>query len=270
LDAKLFAGDIRAGLDDNALMNKYELSPSQLRSSVEKLLNKGYITESDLSGNCGLKIIDSNKPETKSSVPLTQNGSNAGTWSGKCPHCGMSRATDDGECRHCGLVFSKAEKGHAVGTPTFASSGQLDPEMQTGTYFNLIAGCFYAEASEVAQKKERYKRWTIYTAAALGLIPFPFVLSGYGRHVVQAYTIGVALFVFLYYLVVVYRASQQSRFLGLLCIGFSPMAILFVILNWDSLFADKLLPKLWLALMIPLTVIVYLTKYGHLRIFPCG
>ena len=270
LNAKTLAADIRAGLDDTALMDKYGLSASQLQIAVGKLLQAHLITESNLSGKLNYGTIATERPHPVPAVPQVHDKADAKEFAGKCPHCGMPRTGSETECSHCGIIFSKVEQIHPSMEPNRVAPGSIDPEMQTGTYHDLIAGIFYEEAAEVQEKKRKKKLWAIRAAVALCLIPIPFALLGYGRQIVLVYTLGCALFVLLYYVVVVYYASQQSRLYGLLCIGFSPVAILFVILNWNTLFAGKLLPKLWLALMIPLTVILYLAKYGHLRIFPCG
>ena len=270
LNAKTLATDIRGGLDDSALMDKYGLSASHLQIAVGKLLQAHLITESNLSGNLNHGTIATQRHLSVTAVPQGYENTDTREFAGKCPHCGMARTRGETECSHCGIIFSKVEQiGPSMG-PNRIAPGSLDPEMQTGTYHDLIAEIFYEEAAEAHEKKRKKKLWAIRAAVALGLMTILFVLLGYSRQIMLVYTIGCALFVFLYYLVVVYYASQQSRLYGLLCIGFSPVAILFVILNWNTLFTGKLLPKLWLAFIIPLTVIVYLAKYGHLRIFPCG
>jgi len=270
LNAKMLATDIRGGLDDAALMDKYGLSPSQLQIAVGKLLQAHLITESNVSGSLNQGTIATENPHPIPAVPQVHDKADAKEFAGKCPHCGMARTRDETECSHCGIIFSKVEQIRPSMEPNRIAPGSLDPEMQTGTYHNLIAEIFCEEAAEVHEKKRKKKLWAIRTAVASCLIPIPFVLLGYSRQIMAVYAVGCALFIFLYYLVVVYYAAQQSRLYGFLCIGFSPVAILFIILNWNTLFAGKILPKLWLALIIPLTVIVYLAKYGHLRIFPCG
>jgi hypothetical protein len=270
LNAKTLATDIRGGLDFAALMDKYGLSASQLQSVVGKLLQAHLITESNLSGDLNHRTLAMESPHPMPSVPQAYDKADAKEFAGKCPHCGMARTRSETECSHCGIIFSKVEQIGPSMEPNRIAPSSLDPDMQTGTYHNLIAEVFCEEAAEAHEKKRKKKLWAIRAAVALGLIPIPFVLLGYSRQIMLVYTLGCALFVFLYYLVVVYYASQQSRLYGLLCIGFSPVAILFVILNWNTLFTGKLLPKLWLAFIIPLTIIVYLAKYGHLGIFPCG
>jgi len=270
LNANALASDIRGGLDDNAVMEKYELSTSQLQNAVGQLLQARLIAESDLSCNLNHKHIVIERHQPLPVVAQVRDKSDAQESAGKCPHCGMARTRGDVECSHCGIIFSKAEQICHSLEPTRIAPGHLDPELQTGTYHDLIAGSFYEEIAEAHEKKRRKRVWIVCSAVALGLIPIPFALLGYSRQIMLTYTVGCALFVFLYYLVVVYYAAQQSRLWGLLCFGCSPVAILFVILNWNTVFAGKLLPRLWLALMVPLTAISLLAKFGHLRIFPCG
>jgi hypothetical protein len=270
LNANALASDIRGGLDDNAVMEKYDLSTSQLQNAVGQLLQARLITESHLSSNLNHKLSEAERHHPLPIVAQVRDKSDAQGSAGKCPHCGTARTRGDVECSHCGIFFSKAEQICHSPEPTSIAPGHLDPELQTGTYHDLILGSFYEEIAEAHEKKRKKRLWIVCSAVALGLIPIPFALLGYSRQIMLTYTVGCALFVFLYYLVVVYYAAQQSRFLGLLCIGFSPVAILFVILNWNTVFAGKLLPRLWLALMVPLTAISLLAKFGHLRIFPCG
>jgi hypothetical protein len=211
LNAKEFAGDVRAGLDDIGLMNKYELSPSQLKKAFEKLLNAGLITESDVAGRSGQRI----------SSPVSSD------------------------------------------QLTKFTTTMPDPETQPGTFQQKVAGYFYAEAAEVEQKKRNKKQLIIYTAIGLAVIPFLFAAIGYGKQIMLIYTVGTALFIFFYYLVVVYHCFQQSTVWGILSLCFSPAAILFVILNWNTVFEGKFLPRLWLALMVPLTLLSFATKYAH-------
>lgn len=43
-----FVGDIRSGIDDSALMDKYDLSENQLQKVFQKLLDADFITHVEL------------------------------------------------------------------------------------------------------------------------------------------------------------------------------------------------------------------------------
>jgi hypothetical protein len=270
LNAKALATDVRAGLDETTLMSKYGLSAPQLHVAIKKLLQARLVSESDMPLPWVRKNIETATADALPAVPLLNDKDHAEQLALKCPNCGTIRARNEIECSHCGIVFSKIEQPSPPAHPTHIAPGQLDPELQTGTYHDLIASTFYADVSEIQEKKRKKRLRIIWVATALAIIPFPFALLGYGKQITLIYTLGALVFVFFYYLVVIYYAWQQSRLWGLLCFWFSPVAILFVILNWNGVFSDKLLPRLWLALMGPLTVVIFLEKYCHLDLFPHG
>ena len=268
--ANSLAADIRAGVDGNALARKYELSASQLQVAVRKLLQAGLISEADLPRVATNETSQAKKGPPFPEVPGPNDELNAQDFVAKCPHCGMSRKSSESECSHCGIVFSKLDQPGADKEPTRMAPGHLDPEVQTSTYHDLIASSFYEESAEAQEEKRKKKQRIIWTAVVLGFLPIPSALLGYGRQIALAYTLGCALFIFLYYLVVVYYAARESTLWGLLCFFLSPAAILFVILNWNTVFAGKLLPRLWLAFMGPLTLVTLLARYGHLKMLPGG
>jgi hypothetical protein len=71
----------------------------------------------------------------------------------------------------------------------------------------------------------------VYPAITLTVIPFMLAAIGYAKQIMLIYALGVALFIFFYYLVVVYHCFQKSVVGGIFSLCFSPAAILFVILN---------------------------------------
>jgi hypothetical protein len=270
LNAHALAADVSAGLDEAALMAKYSLSGSQLKTVIERLLQAQLITESSLYRLSKSAKVHSEESSDSSAISSVHGESEPEEFAEECPHCGEQRKKTETECHHCGIVFSKAEQLDSVMSPSQIAPGQIDPYLQTGTYHELVASTFYEDASESQERKRRNRLWILWTAVALAIIPFPLALFGYGRQVALFYTLAALLFVFLYYLVVVYYAWQQSHGWGLLCFWFSPAAIIFVILNWNGVFSEKFLPKLWLAIMGPLTVVIFLEKYCHLSLFPRG
>jgi hypothetical protein len=88
--------DIRAGVDDGLIKEKYGLSDKSLASAYEKLKQAGLLSEADLS----------NRP---ASVPVQEQSSVTGplidTW--QCPCCGTAQAKEIEECPVCGIVVQK-------------------------------------------------------------------------------------------------------------------------------------------------------------------
>jgi hypothetical protein len=173
----------------------------------------------------------------------------------KCPSCGAKRKGDEAECGQCGAVFAKF---HSESLPSSTQSAR-----DSGLSTDKIAGYFYAEDAERKEAARKKRLWIIYTAVATVALSFFFVLIGYGKQVVVAHTLAVALFMFFYYLVVLYYAFKRSTLWGIFALCFSPAAILFVILHWNTIFEGKILPRIWLALFVPLTILSFMAKYAY-------
>ena len=159
LNANTLAADIRGGLDDTALMDKYGLSASQLQIAVGKLLQAHLIAESNLSGNLNHRTIATESPHPIPAVPQAHD--NSQNSQANVHIAGCARTGSETECSHCGIIFSKVEQIRPSMEPNRIAPGSLDPEMQTGTYHDLIAGIFYEEAAEVQEKKRKKKLWAI-------------------------------------------------------------------------------------------------------------
>jgi hypothetical protein len=82
------AADIRSGMDDSALMQKYRLSVQGLQSGLQKLLQAGLLKQTDL---------DERWSSFATSVDLVL----------QCPSCGKPQTEKTDECPECGLVFQK-------------------------------------------------------------------------------------------------------------------------------------------------------------------
>jgi hypothetical protein len=86
-----FTKDVRAGMGDMLLMEKYNLKPSEFRQIVRDLVEKGFLTEEDLD-----KTRDPMAPAAKRDTV--------------CPSCGATFPGPVDECLKCGIVMSKYEE----------------------------------------------------------------------------------------------------------------------------------------------------------------
>jgi hypothetical protein len=86
--ANELAADIRSGMDDSALMQKYRLSVQGLQSGLQKLLQAGLLKQNDL---------DERWSSYATSVDLVL----------QCPGCGKPQTQQTDECPDCGYVFQK-------------------------------------------------------------------------------------------------------------------------------------------------------------------
>ncbi|MGO9569718.1 MAG: hypothetical protein ACLP5H_19475 [Desulfomonilaceae bacterium] len=88
LSAKEILADIRAGMDDAALMGKYDLSAQGLQSALTKLVAAGVMKQAEL---------DDRGISQEQTVNLP--------W--KCPACGKPQPKEFEECPQCGVIVRK-------------------------------------------------------------------------------------------------------------------------------------------------------------------
>lgn len=103
ITAKELIEDIRKGLDDSALIEKYKVPPQALQGFFKQLREKGLIKQEEL--------------EQRSQIF-------------KCPACNWSSKKKFEECPHCGVIVAKFRSKKAVKSdqPTQTSSAiQLNP-----------------------------------------------------------------------------------------------------------------------------------------------
>jgi len=85
--------DIRAGLDDTALMAKYNLSAKDFRGLCAKLIETGRLSEIEFSE---LELLWAQK--------------DGHAW--YCPACHMPQSHQFDECPQCGIIVAKYELRH--------------------------------------------------------------------------------------------------------------------------------------------------------------
>ena len=90
INAREFIADIQAGLSDDALMEKYQLSESSLHHMFEKLLASGHVTQAQLDDR------GKGLPEVPTELRT-------------CPACGKRYAGVTDECPNCGVIASRFE-----------------------------------------------------------------------------------------------------------------------------------------------------------------
>lgn len=126
LSAKEILQDIRAGMDDIALMVKYDLSAQGLQTAFTKLIATGLLKQDDLD------------ERTPSHEPTANLG-----W--KCPACGKPQPTEFEECPVCGVIVRKYNSDAA---PTTGSDAEGVTFGRTkglwGVAFLLLLGVLWA------------------------------------------------------------------------------------------------------------------------------
>ena len=95
ISAKELAADIRQGMDDSAIMNKYGLSSQGLETAFKKLIEANILQQSALADR----------------ATVTEKTVNLG-W--KCPACAMPQDRDYDECPQCGVIVAKFLKQQAL------------------------------------------------------------------------------------------------------------------------------------------------------------
>ncbi len=90
--------DIHAGLDDIALMSKYNLSARDFKGLCAKLVATGRLTEAELAE---LELLWAQKE--------------GHLW--RCPACQMPQSHEFEECPQCGIIVAKYEQRHPKEVP---------------------------------------------------------------------------------------------------------------------------------------------------------
>jgi hypothetical protein len=90
ISAKAFVTDLRAGMDDRALMQKHQLSQNGLGRVLDRLVQAGILKESEIHD---LKTSQEARPDQLF----------------ECPACKKWHVEAFTECPHCGVVLAKFE-----------------------------------------------------------------------------------------------------------------------------------------------------------------
>ncbi|MFC1834515.1 hypothetical protein ACFL2Q_07250 [Thermodesulfobacteriota bacterium] len=100
LDAKKFVKDFRQGMDQSALMAKYDLSSGQYEKVLQKLAKAGISVPG----------------RVESPPPVSREHAHQAPFN--CPKCGFRGTAESDECPKCGIIASKVDRGgHGVPLP---------------------------------------------------------------------------------------------------------------------------------------------------------
>ena len=97
IEAREALKGIRSGMNDQALMEKFQLSPRGLQSLFDRLLASGLIKQEEIVHR----------------VPLGERTVSLAIY--RCPACDMPQLAPFDECPQCGIIVSKYRKGAANG-----------------------------------------------------------------------------------------------------------------------------------------------------------
>jgi outer membrane protein assembly factor BamB len=132
INAKQAVRDIRLGLSDSEMMEKYELSSRGLQSLFEKLINEGLV---DL-------------PDIEDRTPLHSRTVVVDLY--RCPACNMPQFETFDVCPQCGVIVTKFKPGDASAKSDRRASGlPSGGQVPTGGPSGQIIGLDDAEADEV-------------------------------------------------------------------------------------------------------------------------
>jgi hypothetical protein len=116
ISARQIVHDIRAGMDDSRLRQKYDLTDQGLESLYKRLLEKGLLSRSEI-GNRHSPPRSATRRSPVQHPPQPIGPDPIEPWA--CPLCGEDFLQRYEECPKCGAVAAKAESLHhrAHGVP---------------------------------------------------------------------------------------------------------------------------------------------------------
>ncbi len=122
ISGKDIVKDVRAGLDDVAIAEKYGISEQKLKGFYDKLTAAGALKPEDLT----------NRSESKTQPSEI-------TW--RCPSCGVASPRAHEECPRCGIIVSKFDAG---GAPPYGrhTDWPESPPVNSGEESTELLGSF--------------------------------------------------------------------------------------------------------------------------------
>lgn len=130
--------DIRAGMDDAALMRKYQLSAQGLQSVLNKMVQAGIVTEEELDER----------------VPLSERTVDIGLFI--CPACGNIQGREFIECPRCGYVApGQAKKSKTLRTSPGKSKAQAGSRTAAQRGAKPVGGESFSSSSALQVEEAR-------------------------------------------------------------------------------------------------------------------
>jgi len=114
ISAREMVADIRSGMDDAQLRQKYRLSHEAFASVCNKLINAGAIDKSEIRNRFPYAAKESSESQRKTPIQGRL-----------CPSCNASIPSASDECPVCGIVLSKFVAAQAQGDPDLAGHAEV-------------------------------------------------------------------------------------------------------------------------------------------------
>ncbi len=170
LSAKEILQDIRSGMDDAALMEKYQLSSQGLQSVFTKLVAAGVVKQAE---------VDQRPPSHERTVNFV--------W--KCPACGKPQPREFDECPDCGVIVSKflkksgRQKQQAEGKfeqDAEGYPGQENSQRTSVTQANIVETPHHSRSSEIEPSPQSpFKKGSFISRACIIMIVGGLVMAAY-------------------------------------------------------------------------------------------
>jgi len=114
ISAKEMVADIRSGMDDAQLRQKYRLSHEALASVCNKLINAGAIDKSEIRNRFPREATERSGSQGQTPVEVRP-----------CPSCNASIFSASDECPVCGIVLSKFVGAQTLADPALAGHADV-------------------------------------------------------------------------------------------------------------------------------------------------
>ncbi|MGO9568471.1 MAG: hypothetical protein ACLP5H_13105 [Desulfomonilaceae bacterium] len=137
VNAREILADIKLGMDNTALMEKYQLSEKGLQSLFKKLTDAGVLKPKQ------------GEPEERGSEP---DKSVHVAW--KCPACGKPQTRQVDECPDCGVIVAKFREAPVKGELDDGPQRKVLEEEKAGEYVWKCSNCGKLQAESFEQCPE--------------------------------------------------------------------------------------------------------------------
>jgi hypothetical protein len=129
IDAKEILADIRTGMDNSTLIQKYGLSENGLQNLFKKLLNAGAL-----------------KPKQAKEARISSNPGKTDEHVWKCSQCGEPQAKSFDECCECPAMGLRIKSAQLMNPPQEITDEEMRERISkhrrsfSGRFWNLLRG----------------------------------------------------------------------------------------------------------------------------------